>query len=155
MNKQIDDTSGSKRKRKPGVSNHEHGTCCICCNPKCADAIAELKLHNPERHGYIELPKKPKPESELVCKPKPADVNKRAMKSQRRRRILEALPSVTKARTTNDGYKSETKFRIASLHFHDNIYHMCKKPDKLQLIDSIPAELAQKLIGMGLHSYQC
>jgi len=84
MNDQIDETSGTKRKRKKGVTKNEYGTFCICCDPNCDESMAELKLHNPERHGYIDLPKEPKPESELARKPNPVDVKKRAMKSQRR-----------------------------------------------------------------------
>ena len=63
--------------------------------------------------------------------------------------MLKALPSVPTDRATNNRYSSASQFRIASLHFHDDIYNMCKKLNKLKLVDSIPSELARKLNGMG------
>ena len=107
MNEQIDEASGTKRKRNPGVSIYDYGTLCICCNPKCDTSMAGLKLHNPERCGYIEIPKEPKPESELKRKPEPANIKNRAMKSQCQRRILKALPRAATARVADDRYSSE------------------------------------------------
>ena len=63
--------------------------------------------------------------------------------------MLKALPSVAIDLATNNGYSSAPQFRIASLHFHDNIYNLRKKQNKLQLVDSIPSELARKLNEMG------
>ena len=63
--------------------------------------------------------------------------------------MLKALPSVPTDRATNNRYSSASQFRIASLHFHDDIYNLCKEQNKLQLVDSIPSELAQKLNEMG------
>ena len=63
--------------------------------------------------------------------------------------MLKALPSVTTDHTTNNGYSSVSQFEKASLHFRVDIYNLFKKPNKLQLVDSIPLELAQKLNGMG------
>ena len=107
MNEKINESSGTKRKRKQGVSIYDYGTLCICCDPKCDTSMAGLKLHNPERCGCIEFPREPKSESELKRKPEPANIKNRAMKSQCRRRILKALTRAATARVAYDRYSSE------------------------------------------------
>ena len=64
--------------------------------------------------------------------------------------MLKPLPAAATDRATNEGYSSSSNFRIASLHFHNDIYELCKKPNKLRLVESILVELAQKLNEMEL-----
>ena len=75
---------------------------------------------------------------------------KRAINSQGRRRILKALPKDAATCVNEDGYSSKSKFLIASLQFHDDICNLCKLPNKVQLVESIPAGMGRKLNGIGV-----
>ena len=132
-------------KRKKAVLKTDYGSFCLCCDPECDKAMVLLKKHNIDRWGYVNLPTKPKPESELKRKPKPSNIRARKMKSLRRQRMLKALPDAAATRANDERYSSNSLFRIASLHFHDEIFNLMKVDGKLSLIDSIPAETARRL----------
>ena len=145
----MDDDVSRKRKRE--VSRYDYGTVCICCNPACDAAMRALQQHNPSRHAYFDLPREPKPVAELKSKPKPAQRKAREMKSQRRQRMLKALPRAATVRVNDERYQRNAQHKIASLHFHDDIYNRCKDGEgKASLIDSIPTELALRLNREGL-----
>lgn len=136
----------TNKKRKLNVARDDYGTFCLCCNPGCDKAMKLLKHLNPGRHAYFDLPSNPKPVEELKNAPKPTKRRAREMKSQRRRRMLEALPDEATIRINDGRYSASTQFKIASLHFHDDIYNLCKGTDaKATLVDSIPSELALRL----------
>mmetsp|Transcript_7352 Transcript_7352/g.15995 ORF Transcript_7352/g.15995 Transcript_7352/m.15995 type:complete len:156 (+) Transcript_7352:88-555(+) len=132
----------TNKKRKHGVSRNDYGTKCLCCNPKCDKAMRDLKDLHPDRHAYFDLPSLPKPESELKNAPKGAKKRAREMKVQRRNRMLAALPHEATVRVNDARYSSKTRHEIASLHFHVDVYNLCKGTDgNASLVDSIPSAL--------------
>ena len=136
---------GEKRKR--GVSSRDYSTQCICCNPKCDDAMKYLQQVDPNRCAYFELPSEPKPESEIKSRLKPEAKIKRKMKIQRRSRMLKALPDAATQWVNDKRYSSTAHFKIASLHFHDDIYNLCTRSSKgtITLVEEVPASLIASL----------
>lgn len=138
-----------KKKRKKtflGVGRDEYGggTTCICSDPKCDDAMAKLKINNPDRYAYFIIPKEP---MEVTTARPPEEVMKRKMRATKRKRMLAALPGIATTRVNDDRYSSFTKFKIASLHVHDKIYDICtkSKSGRILLPESIPAAMARDL----------
>ncbi len=111
--------------------------------------MALLKEQNNDRYAYFILPKEPKPEHQLANPPSNGQKRDRANKMKRRKRMLKALPAAATTRVNDEGYSSNTKFLIASLHFPDEVYLKCKKDcnGNRRLCDSIPSELANELSG--------
>ncbi|KAL7501672.1 hypothetical protein ACHAWT_009484 [Skeletonema menzelii] len=144
-------SSNSKEKRdysKRGVEKCDYdGTTCICCDKRCDTAMAILKEQNNDRFAYFILPKEPTPEHLLANRPNKNQVRDRANKSLKRKRMLQALPPAARVRVGDDGYSSNTKFVIASLHFPDEVYQLCRKDSNgnRRLCDSIPSVLANRL----------
>ena len=65
--------------------------------------------------------------------------------------MLNALPHEATIRVNDSQYSEKTRHEIASLHFHVDIYNLCKGTDgKASLIDSIPSELALRLSRNGM-----
>ena len=145
---QESDTINKKRKRE--ISHYDYGTKCICSNELCDNAMKILKEHNPGRYAYFGLPNEPKPLSELKSKPRDKLVAQRLMKAQRRMRILKALPRDATRRVTDPRYNN-ARHNIASLHFHDDIFNLCKETNgRIYFVDSIPADMARRLRLEGL-----
>lgn len=146
-------SSNSKEKRgytPRGVEKCDYDrTTCICCDKRCDAAMTLLKEQNNDRYAYFILPKEPKPEHQLANPPKNAQKRDRANKMKRRKRMLKALPAAATTRVNDEGYSSNTKFLIASLHFPDEVYLKCPKDNNgnRRLCDSIPSELANELSG--------
>ncbi len=72
------------------------------------------------------------------------------MNIKQRERMLHALPDAARQRVNHLDYSSEMRFRIASSHFHDNIFNLCMIGGSLSLVESIPAEIALRLHRQGL-----
>ena len=132
---------------KRGVEKCDYATTCICCNKRCDEAMAILQEQNKDRYAYFVLPKKPKPEQELAYAPSKKERQDRENRTKRRTRMLAALPFQARLRVSDDRYSNNTKFRIASLHFPDEVYELCRKDGNgnRKLCDSIPATLANAL----------
>eukprot|EP00984_Skeletonema_dohrnii_P024317 scaffold13436_cov73-Skeletonema_dohrnii-CCMP3373.AAC.2 len=146
----MDNSSDDDKKRsysKRGVEKCDYSTECICCDRRCDSAMAALRQQNVDRYAYFVLPKKPRPEEELTNPPNKTQKQDRENKSRKHIRMLQALPSAARQRINDDAYSSNTKFVIASLHFPDEVYNLCKRDGKgnRRLCDSIPSELANAL----------
>ena len=137
-------TEPNDNKRKRALSSGIYGTKCICCNPKCDEAMGRLKIHNPSRYAYFGIPSEPK---ETKKKPSEKERVARERKTQRRKRILAALPISALERSRDKSYSSSSKMHFASLHLHDLIYNLCPKSasGNTLLVDSISSELANLL----------
>ena len=67
--------SGNKRKRS--VHQHDYGTKCVCCDPRCDAAMDTLLEFNPDRHAYFSIPREPK---ETKDKPRASAAEKKSTK---------------------------------------------------------------------------
>ena len=138
--------------KKPKVSNWTYDGRCICCNKGCDAAMAKLAKLAPARHAYVLLPQEPKALTSLKYKPNAKELLKRDKRSLNRRRFLRALGPSAVERVNDVEFSSSTKFRIASLHFHEDIFQSFtrSKDNKIQMPMDIPASLARSLSEQGL-----
>ena len=143
---------GEPVEKKQKVSNWKHEGLCICCNPQCDAAMAKLAKLNPDRHAYVLLPQEPKDLTLLKYKPNAKELLRRDKRSLNRRRFLRALGPSAVTRVNDVELSSSTKFRIASLHFHEDIFQSFtrSKDNKIQMPTDIPASLARSLSDQGL-----
>ncbi|EJK73031.1 hypothetical protein THAOC_05371, partial [Thalassiosira oceanica] len=140
-------------KEKRGVSKIDYGTKCICSNPRCAAASRKIGEYAPDEDTFYDLPKNPKPESEMRDKPTGAVKAKRNARFKRRARMLKALPPAAKIRVDDERYKKGTQFKIHASHFPREIRNLSlstgSKPGA-NLPFSIPSDLRNKLHNLGL-----
>lgn len=91
-------------KRRKQVQWDEYGgTTCLCCDQECDNAMKKLKKYNPERHAYFRIPSEPGDAKGGIRK---SQVESRERKSQKRRRMLAALPQAASVRANDELYSN-------------------------------------------------
>ena len=127
------------------ISSSDYTTRCICGSIACDETMQIVKALNPERHAYFRLPDKPHDNESGEQQMTAEEQQKRI---QQRQRMLMALPIAAMIRAKDSSTHNNV---IASLHFHDEIYELCRLSNyQAQLVDSIPCELGVKLNGLGV-----
>ena len=137
--------------KKCRVSSWKYDSRCICSDLRCAKAMASLAELDPDRHAYVRLPQEPKDLDSLKKKPRDKALVQRNKQSLNRKQILKAIGPAAVQRTNDEEYNSKAKFRIASVHFHKDIFQLFQRTTdgRVQLPMDIPATLAHSLTRRG------
>ena len=97
------------------------------------------------------LPKEPKEQDYSKRNEQQSRRTKRNKRSLNRKRFLAALGPDAANRAVDEEYSSQSRFRIASLHFHPRVLDTFTRTNdgKLQSASDIPASLAKSLSREG------
>ena len=110
-------------KRKKLRRTKEH-TKCICGNPKCDKTMERLHMLGKTEYGYFNIPTRPKP-TQANSSIRKKRQQERHVQTERKGRILAALPGHGQLRANDDTYSSKTYLRYASIHIHPRVFNFC------------------------------
>ena len=117
MSEPTSETDQSSSSKRPRVGKEDHGTKCLCCDPRCDLTHEKLKKYKPDRYAYFDLPSQPKPSAELKKQPSAAAEVQRTRKAKRRKRILKALGTDATTRANDVRYSKTSNRSISTMKY--------------------------------------